>query len=182
MLYFSELFLYTCIFMTWKHWGFLDWKQWFLFCVWNFTLDLYCLCFSLQCMHGFYLLVSFIFAPQGTHLNDRVDAANKRAVKILRDQWNLSFYMLNKFCAPRCQIKNYVYKTSLLRDTTHEQTLYKRLLSTTCSIIWFMSLNSFTITWIDERYLKFLQISPNMFHRCDTVKSTFSWSVSNETF
>lgn len=37
-------------------------------------------------MHGFYLLVSFIFAPQGTHLNDRVDAANKRAVKILRDQ------------------------------------------------------------------------------------------------
>lgn len=90
-------------------------------------------------MHVFYLLVSFIFAPQGTHLNDRVDAANKRAVKILRDQWNLSFYMLNKFCAPRCQIKNYVYKTSLLRDTTHEQTLYKRLLSTTCSIIWFMS-------------------------------------------
>lgn len=133
-------------------------------------------------MHGFYLLVSFIFAPQGTHLNDRVDAANKRAVKILRDQWNLSFYMLNKFCAPRCQIKNYVYKTSLLRDTTHEQTLYKRLLSTTCSIIWIMSLNSFTITWINERYHKFLQISPNMFHRCDTVKSTFSWSVSNETF
>lgn len=78
--------------------------------------------------------------------------------------------------------QNFVYKTSLLRDTTHEQTLYKRLLSTTCSIIWFMSLNSFTITWIDERYLKFLQISPNMFHRCDTVKSTFSWSVSNETF
>lgn len=37
-------------------------------------------------MHGFYLLVSFIFAPQGTHLNDRVGAANKRAVKILRAQ------------------------------------------------------------------------------------------------
>lgn len=37
-------------------------------------------------------------------------------------------------------------------------------------------------TWIDKIYkkFKFLQISPNVFHSCDTVRSTFifSWSVS----
>lgn len=83
-------------------WG--DWKQWYIFCVWNFILDHIVSVFV--AVHGFYFFVSFFFfAPQGTHLNDRVDAANKRAVKILRNQWNLSFYMLNKFCAPRCQIK-----------------------------------------------------------------------------
>lgn len=107
MLYISELFLHTCtcISMTWKHFFLGGLKAVvYILCLKLHTRPLL-LVFLLQCMVFTFLFLFFFFAPQGTHLNDRVDAANKRAVKILRNQWNLSFYMLNKFCAPRCQIK-----------------------------------------------------------------------------
>lgn len=88
----------------------LEWPLLIIDACLKLHLDLYSCFIVVFCyvwLHGLQLGFFSFLAQQGTHLNDRVETANKRANKILRNQWSTT---CNTKCfhAPRGQIKIYI--------------------------------------------------------------------------
>ena len=101
----------------------LDWPLLIIDACLKLNLDLYSCFIVVFCyvwLHGLQLGFFSFLAQQGTHLNDRVETANKRANKILRNQWSpLQLLVIQNVSMLQEAKSKFTYKTK--GDTLHNR-------------------------------------------------------------
>lgn len=101
----------------------LEWPLLIIDACLKLNLDLYSCFIVVFCyvwLHGLQLGFFSFLAQQGTHLNDRVETANKRANKILRNQWSpIQLLVIQNVSMLQEAKSKFTYKTK--GDTLHNR-------------------------------------------------------------